>query len=38
MKHPGFGHLWQQAEMPDVQIQIYVVHDADSSGDNDPKA
>jgi hypothetical protein len=27
MAHPGFGHLWQQAEMSDMDIAVICVQD-----------
>lgn len=33
MAHPGFGHLWQQAEMSDVDIVLYADVEAAQSGD-----
>jgi hypothetical protein len=33
MAHPGFGHLWKQAEMSDMDIAVICTHDEDSEGD-----
>ena len=32
MAHPGFGHLWQQSEMSDIEIVLVVDADADPVG------
>jgi hypothetical protein len=36
--HPGFGHLWQQAEMSDVEIVLSVVNKANLAGDEAAEA
>jgi hypothetical protein len=38
MAHPGFGHLWQQDEMPDIDIVVSVVNDNAPTGDEAHKA
>ena len=38
MAHPGFGHLWQQAEMSDVEIVISVAEGTVSAGDETTEA
>jgi hypothetical protein len=38
MAHPGFGHLWQQAELSDVDIVISYAQAKGSGGDEDPEA
>jgi hypothetical protein len=36
MAHPGFGHLWQQAETSDIDIVILHDQDAPPTGDGSP--
>lgn len=38
MSHPGFGHLWQQAEVSDVTIMLSDVEGAPPSADEAPEA
>lgn len=38
MAYPGFGHLWQQADMSDVDIVITCPNDAASARDEAPEA
>jgi hypothetical protein len=38
MAHPGFGHLWQQAEMSDVEIVISLAEGTVSAGDETTEA
>jgi hypothetical protein len=38
MSHPGFGHLWQQAELSDVEIVILCASDTVPEGDEAPEA
>jgi hypothetical protein len=33
MAHPGFGHLWQQAELSDAEIMLSAYTKAHSEGD-----
>jgi hypothetical protein len=37
MAHPGFGHLWKQTEMSDMNIVIACAQDAASAGDENPE-
>lgn len=37
MAHPGFGHLWKQTEMSDMNIVIACAQDAASAGDEIPE-
>ncbi len=33
MAHPGFGHLWQQTEMSDVEVVLVVVSESDETSE-----
>lgn len=37
MAHPGFGRLWQQEEMSDVQIVLLRTQDTAPVGDEQPE-
>jgi hypothetical protein len=37
MAHPGYKHLWQQAEMSDIDIVIRVAEDIAPAGDEAPE-
>ena len=38
MAYPGFGHLWQQADMSDVQIVLSIVEASAPAGDEASEA
>lgn len=38
MSHPGFGHLWKQAETSDIDIVLSIVRDVDPAGDETSEA
>ena len=38
MAYPGFGHLWQQADMSDVEIVLSIVEESAPAGDEAPEA
>lgn len=38
MTHPGFGHLWMQADLSDVNIILPVVPDQAPAGDEASEA